>query len=229
MLFLLHHLYRNIHSVTRHSDTRSLLLQSCARPPSLVPTPSFTAFPLPAFNASLHRQVIDEDELVDMEKGWSSITQGLENMTHLLSTNLDQHAQPSQTEPQIPQDGIIDIRARFSDLTLEISTLKSLYLRNLQRYHEYISKTQNSLQSSHLTESQRNVLKGRYEALALLFPNLRPEKAAWTAWVDASKSHDDADRGLEVFEDESSRLDEVQARVKEINRNLDCLAFVALS
>ena len=192
-------------------------------------TASLTAFPLSAFNASIHRQVIDEDELVDMEKGWSSITQGLENMTHLLSTNLDQHAQPSQTEPQIPQDGIIDIQTRFSDLTLEISTLKSLYLRNLHRYHEHTSKTQKSLQSSQLTESQQNVLKGRYEALALLFPNLTPEEAAWTAWVDASKSHDDADRGLEIFKDESSRLDDVQARVKEIKRNLDCLAFVALS
>lgn len=194
-----------------------------------MPTPSLAAFPLPPFNASLHRQVIDEDELVDMEKDWSSITQGLENMTHLLSTNLDQHAQPSQTEPQIPQDGMIEIQTRFSNLTLEISTLKSLYLRNLHRYHEHISKTQKTLQSSHLTEHQRNALKGRYEVLALFFPILTREKAAWTAWVDASKSHDDAARGLEVFEDESSRLDEVEARVKEINRNLACLAFLALS
>ena len=235
-MLLLALLYRHIDSVTRHSDTRSLLLQSCARPPALVPTLSITPFPLPAFrllpppfNASLHRQVIDEEELVEIEQGWRSITQGFENMTHLLSTNLDQHAQSFPAEPQIPQDKIIDIKTRFSYLTLEISTLKSLYLGNLRQYHKHISRTYKSLQSSTLTKSQRTSLRGGYEALALLSAKLTPEKAAWTAWVDASKSHDGAIRGLEVFEDENSRLDEVQATVKEINRNIDCLAFLALS
>ena len=194
-----------------------------------MPTPSLTSFPLPAFNASVHGQVINEEELVDMEMGWSSITQGLENMTHILSTNLVQHTQQFQTKPQIPLNEIIDIQRRFSNLTLEISTLTTLYVLNLHRYYEYISKTQKSFQSSHLTESQWTNLKGRYEALSLLSANLTPEKAAWTKWVNASKSYDDARRGLEVFEDEFSRLDVIRARVKEINRNLDFLAFTAVS
>ena len=220
-MLLLYHLYRRTYITTSHSNTRSSLLQSCFRPLSLVSIP-LTSFPVPAFNASVHDQVIDEKELVDMEMGWSSITQGLENITHILSRNLVHQTQEFQRGPQIPLNEMIDIQRRFSKLNLEISTLTTLYVLNLHRYHDHTSKIQKSLQSSHLTERQWTDLKGRYEALFLLSANIKPEKAAWTKWVDASKSHDDARRGLDVFEDEFSRLGVIRARANKINRNLDC-------
>ena len=70
-------------------------------------------------------------------------------------------------------------------LTPEISTLKTRYVLSLPRYHEHFSTTQKSLQNSELTKSQWTNLKGRYEALSLLSPNLAPDEAAWTAWVNA--------------------------------------------
>ena len=179
--------------------------------------PSRPSFLLSAFNASAHGQVLDDEELFDMDMGWKSITQGLENTFHVLS------------EPEIPLNEIVNIQSRFSNLTLEISTLSTLYVRNLHRYHEHESKTQKLLQTSHLTESQWTDLIGRYEALSFLSANLTPEKAAWTKWVDASKTDDYARRGLKVFEAELSRLDIMRAKVKEINSYLDCLALKATS
>lgn len=191
-----------------------------------MPAPSLTSFTQPAFNASVHGQIIDTEDLADMETGWSSIAQGLERMTYILSTDLAQHPQRLQKiEPQIPLNMIIDIQILFSNLTLEISTLTTLYVVNLHRYHEHTLKTQKSLQGKHLTERQWTDLRGGYEGLSLLSAIFTPEKAAWTKWIDVSKSHDDARRGLEVFEDEFSRLDVIRARVEEINREFDGIAY----
>ena len=44
--------------------------------------------------------------------------------------------------------------------------------------------------------------------------------------MSASKSHEEARSGLARFEDDVARLDMIKARVQEINRILDCLAFV---
>ena len=152
-----------------------------------------------------------------MEMAWRSITQGLDNMTHLLSTNLGEHTQQFQTEPQIPLNKIIDIHRRFSELMPEISSLRTLYILKLHAYHVHTSKIQKLLQSSQVTESQWTNLKGRYEALSFISAHLTPWNTAWTKWVVASKSYDNARRSLEVFEDELARLEIIRA---------SCLAFL---
>ena len=170
--------------------------------------------------------MINEEKLVDMEMGWRSITQGLDNMTRLLSTNLGQHTQQSQTEPQIPLNEIIDVHRRFSELISEILSLQNLYILNIFPYHVHRYEMQILLQSSQLTESQLTNLKGRYEALSFLSAYLTPWKTACTKWVVASKPYDDARRSLEIFEDELSRLEIIRTRLLGSNWSLACLAFL---